>query len=299
MTDMNDYSTLPKVFVYLLNTIESLYDSTTPHQVRNRKNAHLGTSDTLIITTYLWGVLHCSETVRAKHLLALGMLPHFIEYSRFVRRCNALMPTIQKMRQKLVFKEIEGISVSIIDSFPIPLCQPIRNLRSKVLGDYSNIGYNATKNQYYYGCKCHALVSESGYLIDYVITPASHSDSATAEELLSKHATPTVLGDLGYLGRALHDRLKLNGIELITPVRKNMKQERFPFPYFSKRRKVIEREFSFFTHFGSERSLSRSAQGFQLKLEMIFLAYSILLKLAKTLKPETLKYSIGYQVMAK
>ncbi|MQW23314.1 IS982 family transposase, partial [Lactococcus sp. dk322] len=34
-------------------------------------------------------------------------------------------------------------------------------------------------------------------------------------------------------------------------------------------------------------------------LEMIFLAYSILLKLAKTLKPETLKYSIGYQVMAK
>ncbi|MDY5177505.1 IS982 family transposase, partial [Lactococcus lactis] len=40
-------------------------------------------------------------------------------------------------------------------------------------------------------------------------------------------------------------------------------------------------------------------QGFQLKLEMILLAYSLLLKSAKSLETETLRYSIGYQVMAK
>ncbi|MCT1173298.1 IS982 family transposase, partial [Lactococcus lactis] len=40
-------------------------------------------------------------------------------------------------------------------------------------------------------------------------------------------------------------------------------------------------------------------QGFQLKLEMILLAYSLLLKSAKSLEPETLRYSVGYQVMAK
>lgn len=83
-----------------------------------------------------------------------------------MRRCNTLLPSIQRIRQTLVFQEIAGINVSIIDSFPIPLCQPVRNFRSTVLGDYANIGYNATKNQYYYGCKCHALVSESGYVID-------------------------------------------------------------------------------------------------------------------------------------
>ncbi|RQE10794.1 IS982 family transposase, partial [Lactococcus lactis] len=43
----------------------------------------------------------------------------------------------------------------------------------------------------------------------------------------------------------------------------------------------------------------RSPQGFQLKLEMITLAYSLLLKHAKSVKPMTLRYSIGYQVMAK
>ncbi|MGY5799601.1 transposase, partial [Rheinheimera faecalis] len=77
------------------------------------------------------------------------------------------LPSIQVIRQALVFKEVEGMSVSIIDSFPIPLCQPIRNFRSKVLGDDANVGYDATKGQYFYGCKFHALVSESGYVIDY------------------------------------------------------------------------------------------------------------------------------------
>ncbi|MDU8930459.1 hypothetical protein V4HA_00391 [Lactococcus cremoris] len=102
-------------------------------------NVHLATSDCLVIACYLWGVLHFSETLKAKHQLAQSLFPNFLEYSRFVRRCNALLPSIQVIRQALVFKEVEGISVSIIDSFPIPLCQPIRNFRSKVLGDYANV----------------------------------------------------------------------------------------------------------------------------------------------------------------
>ncbi|WP_285023914.1 IS982 family transposase [Lactococcus garvieae] len=295
---MTNTSTLPKVFVYLLTMTEALYQTSVPLEVQNRKNVHLATSDCLIITCYLWGVLHFSETLKGKHQLAQSLFPKFLEYSRFVRRCNALLPSIQLIRQALVFKEVEGIDVSIIDSFPIPLCQPIRNFRSKGLKDYANIGYNATKDQYYYGCKCHALVSESGYVIDYVITPASVADSTVAEEVLAQFATPTVLGDMGYLGQALHARLKLKGVELITPVRKNMKQKDIAFPDFSKRRKVIERVFSFLANLGAERCRSRSAHGFQVKLEMMLLTYSLSLKCAKTVEPHTLRYSIGYQVMA-
>ncbi|MGX6975581.1 IS982 family transposase [Pseudolactococcus laudensis] len=215
-------STLTKVFVYLLTSIEAIYQTSVPLEIQNRKNVHLATSDCLVITCYLWGVLHFSETL-----------------------------------------------------------------------------YNATKGQYFHGCKCHALVSESGYVIDYTITPALMADSSMTEEVLSQFGTPTVLGDMGYLGQSLHDRLELKGIDLITPVRKNMKQKKILFPNFSKRRKVIERVFSFLTNLGAERCKSRSPQGFQLKLEMILLAYSLLLKSAKSLEPETLRYSIGYQVMAK
>ena len=134
-------STLTKVFVYLLTSIEAIYQTSVPLEIQNRKNVHLATSDCLVITCYLWGVLHFSETLKAKQQLAQSLFPNFLEYSRFVRRCNALLPSIQLIRQALVFKEVEGIDVSIIDSFPIPLYQPILNFRSKVLGDYANIGY--------------------------------------------------------------------------------------------------------------------------------------------------------------
>ncbi|MDM5143932.1 hypothetical protein ICE98_01005 [Lactococcus lactis] len=57
-------STLPKVFVYLLTTIETLYQTRVPLEVQNRKNVHLATSDCLVIACYLWGVLHFSERLK-------------------------------------------------------------------------------------------------------------------------------------------------------------------------------------------------------------------------------------------
>ena len=56
------------------------------------------------------------------------------------------------------------------------------------------------------------------------------ADSSMIEEVLSQFGTPTVLGDMGYLDQSLHDRLELEGIDLITPVRKNMKQNKILFP---------------------------------------------------------------------
>ncbi|WP_332374072.1 hypothetical protein [Lactococcus cremoris] len=106
-------STLPKVFVYLLTTIETLYQTSVPLEVQNRKNVHLATSDCLVIACYLWGVLHFSETLKAKHQLAQSLFPNFLEYSRFVRRCNALLPSIQVIRQAIVFKEVEGFQLKL------------------------------------------------------------------------------------------------------------------------------------------------------------------------------------------
>ena len=35
--------------------------------------------------------------------------------------------------------------ILIIDSFPVPVCQPIRNRRVKIFRGYADIGYKATK----------------------------------------------------------------------------------------------------------------------------------------------------------
>lgn len=50
---------------------------------------------------------------------------------------------------------------------------------------------------------------------------------------------------------------------------------------------------------GAERCKNQAPQGFQVKLDMIILAYPLQLKLAKTVLPQTLRYPIGYHVTAK
>ncbi|RXF48687.1 IS982 family transposase, partial [Lactobacillus crispatus] len=72
----------------------------------------------------------------------------------------------------------------IIDSFPVPVCQPIRNYRAKIFRGYANIGYKATKKIYFYGFKVHAIVSDDGSILDYVVTKASVHDAKETVELL-------------------------------------------------------------------------------------------------------------------
>ena len=62
---------------------------------------------------------------------------------------------------------------------------------------------------------------------------------------------------------------------------------------------MIERDFSLETTLVAVLYKSLTPQCFELKLEMTLLAYSLLLKSDKSLEQETLRYSIGYQVMAK
>ena len=104
--------------------------------------------------------------------------------------------------------------ILIIDSFPVPVCQPIRNYRVKIFHD---IGYKATKKVYYYGFKVHAIVSDDGYLLDYAVT------KETVELMNNTHPTNHyLLGDEGYLGKDLAAKLKHMGYVLWTPYRKNM-----------------------------------------------------------------------------
>lgn len=74
----------------------------------------------------------------------------------------------------------------IIDSFPVPVCQSVRNYRVRIFRDSANIGYKATKKIYYYGVKVHAIVSDDDYVLDYAVTRASVYDAKETVELMKK-----------------------------------------------------------------------------------------------------------------
>ena len=129
----------------------------------------------------------------------------------------------------------------IIDSFPVPVCQPIRNYRARIFRGYANIGYKATKKVYYCGFKVHAIVSDDGYL-----------------------------------GKELHQQLKQMGYELWTPYRKNMAgaKEHNDHQLMAIRR-TIESDFSLLTYYNAETNRARSLIGFQRRLEIAILTYNL------------------------
>ena len=167
----------------------------------------------------------------------------------------------------------------IIDSFPIPVCQPIRNRRAKIFRGYANIGYKATKKIYYYGFKVHALVSDDGYILNYTVTKASIHDAKAAPELIENTVELTngyILGDEGYIGQRLHDQLKQKGYILWTPYRKNMaKAKEHNNHKLMAIRRGIETNFSLLTYYKAEDNRARSLIGFQQRLEVAILASNL------------------------
>lgn len=102
-------------------------------------------------------------------------------------------------------------TIVIIDSFPLPLWQPIRNHRTRIFNDLADIGYNASKNLWFYGFKGHMLVTLSDYILNDVVTPDSVHYIRTVDDLLENCRQPYILADLGYLSRDLKDHLVQRG----------------------------------------------------------------------------------------
>ena len=66
------------------------------------------------------------------------------------------------------------------------------------------------------------LVTLSGYILNYVVTPASVHDIKVVYELLEGCKQSVILGDLGYLSSELKKNLEQEGYHLWTPFRQNM-----------------------------------------------------------------------------
>ena len=114
-----------------------------------------------------------------------------LERSRFNRRSRQLIWLVQIIRQA-INTQISPNNIVIIDSFPLSLCQLVRNHRAHVFNELADIGYNSSKHLWVYGFKVHMLVTLSGYILNYVVTPASVHDIRAVDDLLENCSQPYV-----------------------------------------------------------------------------------------------------------
>ena len=123
---------------------------------RNIENSKL--SDAALLALMCLKVQYQVATWRKFCQLVSDVMPSLLmlEYSRFMCRCKNLIPIFQSIRSGLIEISSYG-DIAIMDSFPLPLCQDHRKFRAILFQCFADIGYNATKQKYYYGFKVHVV----------------------------------------------------------------------------------------------------------------------------------------------
>ena len=121
--------------------------------------------------------------------------------------------------------EVTGISY--IDSTAIKVCHNKRIYSNKVFKGIAKRG--KTSVGFFYGFKLHLIINDRGDILAFGITPGNVDDrNRELIRKLTKKLFGKLFGDKGYISKELFETLFGSGIELITNVRKNMKNRFLP-----------------------------------------------------------------------
>ena len=159
-----------------------------------------------------------------KHVLVhlQSEFPKLVSYNRFVELMpGALLPLCLYLHTR--FGAVTGIS--FVDSTPLVVCHNRRINRHRVFNGLAARG--KTSMGWFYGFKLHLLVNDQGELLALCLTPGNIDDRKPVPHLARK-LWGKLFGDKGYISQALFEHLFDHGLQLITPIRKNMKNRLMP-----------------------------------------------------------------------
>jgi hypothetical protein len=148
--------------------------------------------------------------------------PGLVSYNRFVElKPRVLLPLMVYLR--LCMGDCTGIS--FVDSTPLSVCHNRRIERHKVFNGLAQRG--KTSMGWFYGFKLHLVVNDCGEILASHLTPGNVDDRKPVP-LLSKDLFGKLFGDRGYISQPLFEALFEDGVQLITSLRKNMKNRLLP-----------------------------------------------------------------------
>lgn len=146
--------------------------------------------------------------------------PETVSYNSFVelQRC-ALLPLVLFLKT-MHLGTCTGIS--FIDSTPIRVCNNKRINNHKVFSGIAQRGKSTMG--YFYGFKLHLIINERGEVLSFLITPGNVDDRAPLRDanFIAK-ISHKLFADKGYISQELFDLLFIDGIQLITGMKRNMK----------------------------------------------------------------------------
>ena len=148
--------------------------------------------------------------------------PQLVSYNRFVELMGeALLPLCAYLHTR----KGSCSGISFVDSMPIAVCHNRRIHSHQVFDETAERGKNSVG--WFYGFKLHLIVNDEGELLAVQLT-AGNVDDRTPVPKLVKDLFGKLFGDKGYISQKLFDLLFTDGVQLVTKIRKNMKNKLMP-----------------------------------------------------------------------
>ena len=166
-----------------------------------------------------------------------------IHRTTFVRQAANLWVVKEQLFSHLSQRVAHDPLISIVDSFPMPVCRFARANRCRIFAGQAAYGYDEVAKQTYYGLRAHVRICWPGVIVATTIAPANIHDTQAAEELL--HGVKGwALGDRNYWKPDLQLALRKQGLALMAPY-KSAKRQKFRYPHW-----LVEKRYRIETLFG-------------------------------------------------
>ncbi len=153
-----------------------------------------------------------------------------VHRTTFVRQAANLWKVKHDLWQCLLGQIAMDPTISVVDSFPVPLCRFARASRCKLMPDAAAYGYDELAGQTFYGFRAHVRICWPGVITAIELTPANVHD-LTAVEYLTDDTAGWLLGDRNYWSPEIADRLAEKQVTLLARY-KSAKQDTQPWPYW-------------------------------------------------------------------
>lgn len=182
-------------------------------------------SDAEVITILI--LFHCKGFRCLKHFYVqyvckhmCNLFPRTVSYNRFVELQKSVVLPLTVFIKEVLLGSCTG--VSYVDSTPLRVCKHQRILIHKTFKGLALRGKCSMR--WFYGFKLHIIINDRGEILNFMFPPGNVDDREPLySESFIKNVKGKLCGDKGYIGKQLFEFLFMNGLQLVTKVKSNMK----------------------------------------------------------------------------
>ena len=202
----------------------------------------------------------------------IHLFPDLVTYERFVTLMKKVLTPLCFFLHLL---KGEPTGIYFVDSMLVKVCHIKREKQHKVFKGLAKKSRSSVG--WFFGFKLHLVINDKGEIMAFKLTSSKVDDRKPVPDLMKK-LMGKLIGDKGYISKKLSDTLLDQNIQLITRLRKNMKQKLLPLydKLLLRKRAVIESVNDQLKNISQiEHSRHRSIWNFMVNMLSALIAYSL------------------------